>query len=383
MKLTDRSVRAVQLPPGVADKVFFDDDLGGFGIRVRHSGAKAWIAQYDIGGRTRKVTLGATEVLTAAGARSAAKDIFARVRLGQDPAGDKRAARDEVGETFNALLPRYLEHKRAQLRPRSYVEVERHLLSHCRPLHHRPIAAVDQRTVAILLGKLAETSGPRAANAVRASGSGFFNWLMREGITGTNVFGNTNTAPLCKPRERCPSDSELVAIWHSCPRSDYGDIVRLLILTGARKTEISDLRWSEIDLDAKLISLPAARAKGRRPHEIPLSAPAVTILKSRPRNGRDFVFGRGERGFSGWSKAKLELDAKLGDMPAFVLHDLRRSLSTALHERFHIPPHIVEDTLGHATFRQGVAGVYNKAGYRDEKRRALDLWGEHLAAIVS
>src|SRR5262249_37084871 len=150
----------------------------------------------------------------------------------------------------------------------------------------------------------------------------------REGIVSTNVFANTNKAPQGNPRERCPTDSELAAVWRACPDGDYGTIVRLLMLRGGRKTEIAALRWSEINLDEALIVLPAARTKGRRPHEIPLSAPAAAILKARTRdNGRDYVFGRGNGGFSGWSRAKQDLDARIAPpIPEWHLHDLRRSI---------------------------------------------------------
>jgi hypothetical protein len=105
---------------------------------------------------------------------------------------------------------------------------------------------------------------------------------------------------------------------------------------------------------------------------------------ARPRDdGRDFVFGRGNGGFSGWSRAKSDLDARLGKMPAWHLHDLRRSFSTTLHERLGIAPHIVEDCLGYSTFRAGVSNVYNKSSYRDAKRHALDLWAAHLMAAVN
>src|SRR5262249_24796921 len=317
-----------------------------------------------------------------------AKDIPAAVRLGRNPAAEKRRARVRTAENFGALLPRYLAHKRAKLKPRSFEEVERHVLTHCRPLHSRPISDIDQRAVAILLAGITERSGPRACNAVRASGSGFFTWAMREGLADANPFANTNKAAEAGPRDHTPSDTELREIWNACPDGDYGAIVKVLILTGARRDEIASVAWSEIALDQELITLPARRTKGRREHEIPLSAPALAILQALPRReGRDFVFGNGAGGFRGYSRAKRELDARIAvarhvatkkgkpaAMSEWRLHDLRRAISTTMHERLGIPPHIVEDILGHATFRSGVAGVYNRAAYRAEKRRALDLW---------
>jgi hypothetical protein len=102
MKLTDNAVRALHLPRGVPDKVWFDDELGGFGVRMRDGGARSWIVQYDFGGKAHKMTLGAVDTLSAARARASAKDILAAVRLGRNPAAEKRRARVQTAETFSA-----------------------------------------------------------------------------------------------------------------------------------------------------------------------------------------------------------------------------------------------------------------------------------------
>jgi integrase len=157
------------------------------------------------------------------------------------------------------------------------------------------------------------------------------------------------------------------------------------------------LRWSEVGLDDATITLSPARTKNRREHLIPLSQPALAILKAEPQrtnpNGtpRDHVFGCGaERGFQGWSKSKAELDARITKahhgkaLKDWVLHDFRRSLSTSLHERFGVSPHVVEVILGHVSGHQGgVAGTYNKAVYIDERRRALERWGAHVVELAT
>ena len=132
----------------------------------------------------------------------------------------------------------------------------------------------------------------------------------------------------------------MAAIWAGTAGDDqYSAIVRLLSLTLARRDEIGSLRWSEVDLDRATISLPAERTKNSRPFEIPLSAQALEILARQPRReGREFVFGRGQGGFSGWSKAKAELDAR-ASVAGWRLHDLRRSGSTAMHGELGIMPH--------------------------------------------
>jgi integrase len=395
MRLTAQTVRAISLPKGVSDKVFFDDAVPGFGLRVRATGARTWMVQYAIAGRTRRIVLGSTAVLDPGKARDTAKDILAKVRLGHDPAGEKATARVKAAETFGAILPRFLERQRARLKPRSYEEVERHLLAHAKPLHGRPIEAIDRRAIATRLAEIVKASGPAASNRVRASLSAFFSWAAREGYLDANPAAFTNKAVENGSRERVLADDELVAIWRAAGDAPYGVIVKLLMLSGGRRDEIASLRWSEIDLDAATITLPPARTKNRREHIIPLPDQALAILSAQPQrleadgSPRDLVFGRGERGYQDWSGSKADLDARIGAARrgkalAWTLHDFRRSLSTALHERFGVPPHVVEAVLGHVGgYKAGVSGVYNKALYLDERRRALARWADHLETLVS
>jgi integrase len=385
MRLTALTIRTLALPHGVQDKTFFDGDLPGFGLRVRATGVKTWLVQYAVAGKTRRITLGSLDVLTAGAAREKAKDLMAQVRLGGDPAREKAAAREKAKETFGSILPRFLERQSARLKPRSYQETERHLLAHAKPLHGRPIEAVDRRSIAALLAKLAENRGPAASNRVRTSLSAFFAWSAREGYVEANPAAYTNKAVENGPRERVLTDKELAAIWRAAGDGQYGAIVKLLILTAARRDEIASLRWSEIDLEAATITLPPARTKNRREHVIPLSEPALAIIAAQPRRVdadgglRDLVFGYGAGGFSDWSGSKADLNAAFD----WNLHDFRRSISTALHDRFAVPPHVVEAILGHVSgHKAGVAGVYNKALYLDQRRSALRDWAAHIKRFV-
>ena len=127
-------------------------------------------------------------------------------------------------------------------------------------------------------------------------------------------------------------------------------------------------------------------------HVVPLSAPALAIIQAQPQralvNGkpRELVFGSGARGFSGWSKAKAQLDLRLraGGKPLkpWRLHDLRRSAATGMAE-IGILPHVIEAALNHVSgHKAGVAGVYNHARYEREVRAALELWAEHVISLV-
>ena len=356
-------------------------------MRVRQSGLKTYVVQYKVGGRNRRLVLGAVDTMSVDKARAMAKTALAAIRLGKDPVADKLDARARAGETFGALLPRFLARQRARLKPRSYEETERHLNVQCKNLHSRLIETVDRRAIAALLADLADNSGPGAANRCRASLSAYFTWLAKEGITEANPVTFTNKAVEKGERKHVIPDSDLAKIGKALVRraDDYGDIGMLLLLTGTRRDEIGSLRWSEVDLDTATIELSATRTKSRREFIVPLSPRAVAILRKRKRQeGRDIVFGRGENGFRDWSGSKSgELDAELKGVAPWVLHDFRRSLSTTAHERFEAMPHVVEALLGHVSGHQGgVAGKYNKAAYLDQRRRALQRWADHIAGLL-
>jgi integrase len=146
----------------------------------------------------------------------------------------------------------------------------------------------------------------------------FLNWCAGEGFIDSNPAQFTNKHPEVS-RERVLTDAELHKIWHTLPNSDFGDIVRLLMLTSQRKSEISDLTRDEINFDQAMITLRPERVKNHCGHYIPLSQPALAILQARPsNNGRNFVFGTGQRGFSGWGAAKRQLDAAVQLTPGWV-----------------------------------------------------------------
>jgi integrase len=392
MKLTAASIKSLALPDGLIEKTFFDDDLPGFGVRLRRGGSRSFVVQYKTRGKHRRMPLGAASAIDLGKARSSARDILAAVRLGRDPAGEKLEARSKIEASFASLLPRFLARQRSRLKPRSYEETERHLLAHAKPLHGLGVEKIDRRMIALRLGEIAERNGPAAANRVRASLSAYFAWLLREGILEANPVLNTNHAPENGARSRVLSDNDLVAIWQNLGEEDnYSSIVKLLLLTGARRDEIASLRWPEIDLAGALITLGPARTKNRREHLIPMAPAALDILRAQPRRlnadgtPRELVFGHGARGFQNWSLAKADLDARIAAAGSPItdwrLHDFRRVISTTMHERLGVMPHVVESVLGHAI--RGVAGIYNRSSYLEPKRIALEKWANHVIALAT
>ena len=381
MRLQRTTITTLNLPQGRSEITYFDDAIGGFGIRIRKTGARSWVFQYDnAAGHTRRITLGKVSALDANKARTIASQLHARVRLGEDVAAVKSESQARAAETFGAILPAYLRWHRTRVRPSTYRHTERHLLHNLTALHSLPIAQVDRRVIATQLARMVDS--PVQANRTRSSLSAFLNWALREGMVDSNAALATNKN-VERPRERVLSNSELRALWNAVNGDDYADIVRLLILTGAREREIADLQWDEINFEKGIIELPPQRTKNRRRHVIPMSGAVRAILERRERNGRAFVFGRSEtRGFSGWSKCKERLDEVL-KIPPWTIHDLRRVCSTGMNE-IGIEPHIVEAILNHVSgaARGGIAGRYNYALYESQKVTALRRWATHVAAIV-
>jgi integrase len=373
------------LPPGKTDYVFFDDDIAGFGLRIRDGGSRTWVYRYRVGKKQYGITLGSATSVPLALARENAGQLEAKVRLGGNPASEKHAARAAAGTTVGALVRQYLEARARDWRPNSLREHRRYLLVYAKPLHTTPINTISQHSIAVLLDNVAKKAGDVTSNRLRSSLEAFVGWAIRQGVRlpEGNIVSYTGKRKETS-RDRVLSDGDLKAIWTACDDgTDYGACVRLLMLTGQRKAEIGALRWEELH-DGR-IELPGARTKNKRPHIVPLSAPAAAILAPFRMAGRVHVFGRNDTaGFRGWAASKRRLDRRLSKsgISPWVIHDLRRTAATRMAE-LGVQPHIVEAVLNHVSgAKAGVAGIYNRAAYDKEKRAALTLWAEHVLAVV-
>jgi integrase len=380
VKLTETAI--AKLKPGkTGDLIVFDNDLPGLGLRVRAGGSRSWIYQYKIGDQHRRITLGKFPALHPVQARKTAAKLHAEVRLGNDPAAEKAKKQIRASETFGAILKNYLTRRQGQVRASSLAEITRHLERNLSPLHGLPLDKIDRRTIAVQLSRITHESGPIQANRTRASLSKFLNFAIGEGLIENNPVLHTNKN-IETTRDRVLSDNELKAIWNAlADDSDYSAIIKLLMLTGQRANEIAGLRWSEIVFERDIIALPGSRTKNHRAHIIAMASMVRALLKARPQNGRDFVFGIGQGGFSGWSRAKARLDDSVKLTP-WTIHDVRRTVCTKMAE-IGIAPHIVEAVVNHASGKSHVAGIYNRHGYESEKAAALNRWAKHLARVLS
>jgi integrase len=388
MKLTDASVAGRKLPQGKSELLVFDNSLVGFGLRIRSGGKRTWIAQYRIGRQQRRLSLGTVGVIDAAEARRRARNALAGVQLGHDPQAEKTAARAPKARemTLGDLVERYLPYAERKLKASTYSGVVLHLRKHWQPLHDHEIRNLERRHVAAELGRITASSGPYGANRSRAALSALFAWAIGEGLVDGNPVVGTNKATDEIARDRVLSDNEAGLIWRHAGSGQYGAIVRLLLLTGQRREEIAAMQWPELDLDKGVWSLPTSRTKNGRPHDVPLSQPAIEILQGQVRQPRrSLVFGQGAGPFQGWSNAKKALDKRLqaaGMATPWRLHDLRRTLATGMAD-LGIQPHVVEAVLNHVSgHKAGVAGIYNRSSYAAEKRAALAMWANHVAVQV-
>ena len=394
--LTPQFIRAME-PPASGNRIEWDEQERGLGVRITKAGHRAFVLRYVAQGRERRMTLGDFPTLTLTAARDIARGRKGDVIKGADPLAAKAAERTAV--TLKQAVSRYVEERVPEQKARTQAETRRALETHWATLHPLPLATITRGQVATGLSELTKASGPVAANRARAQLSALYRWAIAEGLVEVNPVVGTNKREE-KARERVLTADELRSIWSACAFDDHGRIVRLLMLTGQRREEVAAMAWSELSLDRAVWSLPAARTKNGRPHDVPLSDPAVAILEGIDREpGRDLLFGEGDGPFSGWSRCKARLDGRITlanakaagrkaptdqDRPApWVLHDLRRSVVTGMAE-LGVQPHVIEAVVNHVSgHKAGVAGVYNRATYAAEKRQALTRWAEHIMALVA
>jgi integrase len=381
MKLTRTTIGEFALPPGKADHVFWDDDLPGFGLRLRGE-SRTWLIQYRVHGKQRRESLGDVRKVTLEAARKVARARFATIELGGDPSAEKAKARlaSATALTLGATVARYLEAKRDTLRPGTMVAATLHLTRHWKPLANRPLASITRADVAAQLQVIGREHGKVAAARARSNLSAMYAWSIREGLAEANpVIGTNRPDEGARSRERVLNERELVAIWNACNDDDGGRVVKLLVLLGARRREVGSLRWSELDIETGVMTVGGERTKNHHPLKLPLPSIAVELLRAIPRRDGEYVFGK--RGFASWSDLKTELDTRSG-VSEWTLHDLRRSTATHMAD-IGIQPHVIEQILNHRSgHKGGIAGIYNRSSYERETKIALAMWCDRITALV-
>jgi integrase len=388
MKLTVDTVDALAMPAGKADHIEWDESLPGFGVRLRGE-SKRWIIQFRIGAQQRRESLGDVRRIRLDEARKIARQRFAQVELGVDPAAERQRARTAAASnrlTLASVAERYLDAKSDVLRPSTYNQAKMHLTAHWKPFADRPLDSIKRADIAARLQELVKSNGRIAAARARSNLSALYAWAAKEGLCEANPVIATNDPEAgIEPRDRVLTDHELAAVWRACQDDDFGRIIKLLTLTGCRREEVGQLRWGELDLDAGIMSLPGERTKNNRPLVLSLPVVAVDILQSVPRReGREYLFGSSGNAFSGWAYAKMSLDARIAvaegkPLPHWTIHDLRRTARTGLG-KIGVAPHVAELVINHV--KGGVEAIYDRHRYEREIKQALALWGDYVLAVV-
>src|SRR5262249_25056350 len=253
LRLDAKTVSALDLG-AKNEEIVWDTALPRFGLRMqrRHSDGtvlKRFIVQYRVpGGRKPRLTIGPAETLGVEKARRKAREVLAKVDLGQDPQADKRDRRDKDKLALRSQIAEHLAFKKGDVRRKTLSEITRYLTGpYLKPLHSVAIDMIDRKDVAARLLATQRERGSIVAKKARDTLSAFYVWAMEQGLVGANPVIGTTRFENNKPSDRVLDDGELVAIWNACGEDDYGRIIRLLILIGCRRQEIGGMRWSEFD----------------------------------------------------------------------------------------------------------------------------------------
>lgn len=386
--LTTRFIEAVKVETRTD---FWDDVVRGLVLRVSPTGVKAWTVVYsrEADGEKRRVTLGKFPALTLEKARRKALDAVAAVSDGMDPAGDKRARREAM--TVADLAALYVE-RYAKRNKKSWAEDERVLRVDVLPTIGRVKAvAVKRRDLLDIIDAKAEAGKLTQSTHILAVVRKMFGWAVDEDYL--EVSPAVGIRPRAKPvkRDRVLSAAEVRAIWNALPdaalRPVTVDVFRLLFLTGQRSGEVCGMRRGEVNLDRATWTIPGERTKNGLTHIVHLSPAAIDIVERAMRCADDErdapLFTRtGEPIESNAIAKAAKLKLQILD-ERWTPHDIRRTAATMMAD-IGVLPHVVEAVLNHISgFRAGVAGVYNRARYEPERRRALDMWAEHLDSVVN
>jgi integrase len=405
---------AARLRP--ASKRLMIPDGRGLYLAIQPSGAKSWQMLFrGPTGKMAKLTLGPFDPdgntsakpivgapLTLAGARQLAADVNRRRAAGEDVTTRKvrgtdlfpAAARDFIREHAKPKVRGW----RAQARllgldPDTLVEIDGGLASRWRGRAVTELTASDVFTVVDevkrrgILGTAPRRDGPRESRSppFLVALSRMFRFLLEHRRVEANPCISIVRPQPPRARERVLSDAEIAAFWRATAelRPPFGQVLKLLLLTGQRLNEIAALQWEEIASDGTALNLPGSRTKNHRDHTVPLSSPARSILAGVKRvPDSAFVFTTtGTTPISGWSKCKRRLDSLMG-VEDWRLHDLRRTVITNLARAGADLP-VIERAVNHISGSfAGVVQVYQKYKFADEVRTALEKWAVLLLAIV-
>lgn len=420
-KLTKALIDGLR-PDPKRDLFVWDEGKGavtGFGFKVTPAGGRSFVLQYRVRGtaQDRRIKIGKYGDWTLELARVRARELKREVDAGRDPIelraeanrNREESKRLSVDRAFNALADRFLDQyengtkKNGSKRSPGTVDGMRLALNFFRGRFGDD--RIDQITAEQIDAAL--DAIPAAQTARRRNtavyGEQIFTWALRKRLIDESPFTLISKPPIVAARDRWLRDDELALIWRASRRLEYpyGPLYRLLILTGQRREEVAAMRWEELDRKTREWRIPGARTKNSRDQIVPLSDAAMAEIEAAlPRSwekktwpGKGLLFTvTGETPVSGYSRAKKALDEKIAELAenertgapvAWRIHDLRRTLATGL-QRLGVRLEVTEAVLNHVSgSRGGIAGIYQRHDWAEEKRAALDAWADHMLTLIA
>jgi integrase len=409
-QLTDLKIRSLKAAAKPFDVK--DTQVPGLHVRVMPTGHRSFVLLGRFPGKphpTRRA-LGGYGELTLEEARDKAREWRRLISRGIDPQvqedRDRQSALRQQCITFEAVAQDFFREKLPTERKGG--EVEQDIRRELIPVWgNRPLADITALDVRNVVRAIKDRRGtPYQAHNLLVTIRRLFGWAIEQHVYGLESSPCDRLKPKAivgrrLPRTRILDNDELRAFWRATGRLGYPyePLYRILALTGQRRNEVGWARWSEINLEQKLWTIPAERMKGGAAHAVPLTDDVLAILKELPRfKGGDYLFSTtfGRKPVRGFNRAKHELDRHMlrgwralgrirGEdrrdktIPPFVIHDIRRTVRAGL-SALPIPDLVRELVVAHT--KPGLHKVYDQYAYLDEKRFALDSWAARLRSIV-
>ena len=383
-----------KLKPGPTRREIPDGRVGGLYLVIQPSGKQSWAYRYRLAGKPRKYTIGAYPAIGLKTARERAGKAKDKVAEGKDPGAEKKAIRAAAmvpaNDIVEAVVKQFVSHyAKRHLKASTAHDVERILVREvAEPWRGRRLSAVGRADIHELLDDIIARGSPVSANRALSWLRRMCGWAVERGLIEANPCTGIKAPAAETARDRVLSDDELLAVWRAADALEpvYAGLIKLLVLTGQRRGEVAGMTWREVDLAAKLWTLPAARAKNNREHTLPLPDLAAEILRALPRiDDSDLVLTlTGRVPVRAFSNIKCRLDALMPpDTSPWVLHDIRRTVASGM-ARLGVNLPVIEKLLNHVSGSfAGIVGVYQRHSFADEKHAAMQAWARHVEAIVT
>jgi integrase len=385
-----------KLKSGTSRREIPDGQVRGLFLIVQPSGKMAWAVRYRHFGRPRKLTIGGYPEISLKDARAAAMRALSSIAEGRDPAAEKqtakaaaRAARRQTSDTVEKVIEDFIR-LYAKPNTRDWKEAARLLKQFAVAWEGRRLAEISKADIHRILDGIVARGAPVGANRTFAQLRKMCRWAVSRGIIERSPCEGIDPPSTEKARDRVLSLDELRLVWSAADQLGFpfGPITKLLVLTGARRSEVGDMEWNELDLEQRTWTIPAARSKNRRQHTVPLSPQAVEIIKGLPRfAGSKLLFTPRKTAPAGFARAKESLDrhitaANVEPLAPWVLHDIRRSVATGLAGLgVNLP--VIERCLNHVSGSfGGIVSIYQKHSFADEMRAAFDAWGRKIESLM-